>query len=97
MSVKDITIGHLASILGEPTYLFPIFVLILQKYLLVIQVFSYFYNNIIGFVNFATNIESFHCICNIFNSILLGGRIFLWNFGLFIILIDRQKMDASLR
>lgn len=53
----NIAVGHLTSIIFQPSNLLPVFFLILQEHPLVLKVLSDFDNYVLRIVDLASNVE----------------------------------------
>ena len=95
MPFVNFSIGDLATIPRKPSYFLPIFLLILQKDSLVVQIFSDFNDDVLRLVNLASDVERFDGICYISDSISLGLPILHRQPCIFIVLINWQKMNST--
>jgi hypothetical protein len=97
MPFVNFSIGDLATIPRKPSYFLPIFLLVLQEDSLVVQILSYFNDDVLRLVNFASDVERFDGICYISNSISLSFPILYRQPCIFVVLINWQKMNSTLR
>lgn len=96
MPFFDVSVAHLASIIRQPSDLFPIFLLVLQKHSLVLKVFPDFGDDVRGVIDFTANVEGLYSVRDIANRILLCFFVLNRHFGLLVVLIDRQQVDSAL-
>jgi hypothetical protein len=96
MAFFDVSVAHLASIIGQPSDFFPIFLLILQKHSLILQVFPDLGDDVRGVIDFAANVEGLYRVSDIANRIFLCFFVLDRHFGLFVVLINRQQVDSAL-
>ena len=96
MAFFDVSVAHLASIIRHPSYFFPIFLLILQKHSLILEVFPDLGDDVRGVIDFAANVEGLYRVCDIANRIFLCFFVLDWHLALFVVLINRQQVDSAL-
>ena len=96
MPVWHISVWYLASVLRHPSHFNPILLLLLQKDLLILQIFPHFHHNIIACIYLTSYKVRFHCICYISYCVFFSNWIFHWNLCIFIVLIKRQEMNTPL-
>lgn len=96
MPFVHIPISHPAPIRPSPSNLLPVFLLVLQKDTLVLQVLSNFYDDLAAIVNLASYIETFHRISNIPDCVGLSLSILDWQLRFGVILIGRKQVYPPL-
>lgn len=95
MSLWFVSIGYLTAIASQPSYFLPILLLILKEYLLVFEILTDLDDDIVWVVDLTADVERFQSVGDVPHCVFLSGTVLDRNAGLFVVVIDRQKMDAS--
>lgn len=95
MAIGNASVADFASVVTEPSDLLPVLLLVFQEDTLVLQIFPDLHHDIRGVVHFAADVECFDGIGDISDGIFLCLSVLDWHFSLFVILINREQMDAA--